>query len=449
MMNEKIMIVGGGLVGSLLSACLGKRGYTVDVYEKRPDYRQSGGPGGRSINLALSDRGWRALQQVGADEAVKPFAIPMYGRRLHAIDGKLDFQSYGKANQAIYSISRAGLNAKLIDIAEGYDNVNYHFSHACEEINLNAGEVIFTDTHQQHKKATADVIFGADGAFSAVRQQMQKMPRFNYSQYYLPHGYKELTIPPTAEGEFRMEKNALHIWPRKDFMLIALPNPDGSFTCTLFLAFEGSEDSFAALDSPKAVRHFFEKYFKDTLPLIPNLETEFFENPTSALVTVRCNPWIYDNRFALIGDASHAIVPFYGQGMNSGFEDCRVLNDMIDLHKNDWQRILPAYQQERVRNADAISDLALQNFIEMRDKVADKDFLLRKKIEAKINQRYPDKWIPLYSMVTFSHIPYADALAMGKKQEKVMDKVMQSENIHNNWENINTDAIIASLEAEG
>jgi kynurenine 3-monooxygenase len=266
--------------------------------------------------------------------------------------------------------------------------------------------------------------------------------RFEYNQHYIEAGYKELIIPPGDNGKFLMEKNALHIWPRGSFMMIALPNPDGNFTCTLFLPFEG-EKSFANLKTKDAVKAFFESEFPDAVPLMPSLLNDFFANPTSSLVTVKCFPWVFDNRVALIGDAAHAIVPFYGQGMNCGFEDCVVLNDLISKHDENWNKILPEYQELRKPDGDAIADLAIGNFIEMRDKTADPKFLLQKKIEARFNEKYPDKWIPLYSMVTYSpHIRYSKALSEGKRQQLIMDKIMALPDIESKWDSEEVEKMI-------
>ncbi len=428
-------ILGAGLVGSLLSVYMARRGYQVDVYERRPDLRKAGNYGGRSINLALSDRGFKALERVGLADAVREVGIPMYGRMMHHQDGRLVYQPYGKEGQAIYSVSRSGLNFRLMDLAEQEKSVNLHFNHRCAEVDVRNKKVTFehSETGASHQQAY-DLLFGSDGAFSALRGSMMKSDRFDYSQDYLPHGYKELTIHPDENGGFRMEKYALHIWPRGQYMLIALPNPDGSFTCTLFFPFEGNP-SFASLDTPEKVHAFFAEVFPDTLTLMPHLVEEYLSNPTSSLVTVHCSPWTFGGHTALIGDAAHAIVPFYGQGMNCGFEDCRVLDDLIHELGDDWSAVLPAYEQLRKPDGDAIARLAKDNFIEMRDLVADPDFLLRKKIEARIFEHFPDDWVPLYTMVTFSpDIRYSEALRRGKAQEKIMDEVMAMPDIHQTWD---------------
>ncbi|HRG58928.1 MAG TPA: NAD(P)/FAD-dependent oxidoreductase [Bacteroidia bacterium] len=433
--KKDITLIGAGLVGSLLSIYLAKKGYQVHVYERRNDMRKSSNYAGRSINLALSDRGWKALSEIGIANDIKEIAIPMYGRFLHALDGSTAFQPYGKEGQAIYSVSRAGINCKLMDLAESHQNVKLHFEMRCSGVDLKNNQAIFIDNNNTEHKIHSDLIFGSDGAFSAARlTQQTNIDRFDYQQFYIDCGYKELNIPAGPNGTFLLEKNALHIWPRGKYMMIALPNKDGSFTCTLFFPFEG-EKSFAALQTKEAVKTFFDAEFKDAVPLMPTLLDDFFNNPTSSLVTVKCFPWTVEDKLALIGDAAHAIVPFFGQGMNCGFEDCSVLNGLMEKHNNDWNKILPEFQNLRKPDSDAIADLAIGNFIEMRDLVADPMFLLRKKIEAKFNEKYPEKWIPAYSMVTFSpHIRYSEALKKGQFQDKIMDEVMQMPNITNTWD---------------
>ncbi|MCA6443718.1 MAG: FAD-dependent monooxygenase [Bacteroidetes bacterium] len=435
-MSKQITIVGAGLVGSLASIYLAKRGYKVSIYERRSDMRKVSMSAGKSINLALSDRGWKGLQGVGIADEIKKIAIPMYGRAIHNKDGSNTFQPYGKEDQAIYSVSRADINMKLMDLAEQHENVKIHFDSKCNSVNRQKKEAVFEHTtSNQLSNNKYDILLGADGAFSASRLNMQlTSDRFEYKQHYIDCGYKELIIPPGPNGEFLLEKNALHIWPRGSFMMIALPNPDGNFTCTLFMPFEG-EKSFDTLKTQDEVLNFFKSEFADAVPLMPTLLEDFFNNPTSSLVTVKCFPWTFDDSIALIGDAAHAIVPFYGQGMNCGFEDCVVLNNLIDRHNDNWELILKDYQNLRKPDGDAIADLAIANFIEMRDKTADPKFLLQKKIETKFSQKHPEKWIPLYSMVTYSpHIRYSEALRNGNKQQAIMDKVMNIPNIEQIWE---------------
>ncbi len=435
------------MVGSLLSILLSKRGYTVNVFERRSDMRKESMSAGRSINLALSDRGWRGLQKAGIADDIKKIAIPMYGRHIHHKDGSTLFQPYGKEDQAIYSVSRADINKKLMDLAEQQNKVNLQFNMRCLHVDRASMKSSFensTDEKIVHNQS--DLLFAADGAFSASRLAMQlQNDRFEYNQHYIDCGYKELIIPPGEGGSFKLEKNALHIWPRGSFMMIALPNPDGNFTCTLFLPFEG-EKSFKNLQSHDDVKSFFESEFPDAVPLMPTLLDDFFKNQTSSLVTVKCFPWTFDNKLALIGDAAHAIVPFYGQGMNCGFEDCVVLDELIEKHNENWEMIFPEYQHLRKPDGDAIADLAIANFVEMRDKTADPKFILQKKIEAKFSTKYPEKWIPLYTMVTYSpHIRYSTALKEGERQQGIMDKIMALPDIEKKWDSEEIENKLLSL----
>lgn len=444
---EKIAIVGAGLVGSLQAILMAKKGYQVTVFERRDDMRQYEMSAGRSINLALSNRGWKALELAGIKDEIEQIAIPMYGRMMHDEAGNQNFQAYGKEGEAIYSVSRGELNRKLMDAAESFENVKFHFNMRCEDVELDEAKLHFSDLDNKHHEFQFDRIFATDGAFSAVRGKLQKTDRFDYSQMYLPHGYKELSIPPDKTGKHQIDKNALHIWPRGEFMLIALANEDGSFTCTLFFPFEG-EKSFNSLKTAESVLAFFKETFPDALALMPNLKEEYFENPTSSLVTIRCQPWNYHSKILLMGDSSHAIVPFYGQGMNSGFEDCTVFDEIFESSNRNWDVAFPDFARKRKPDADAISELALYNFIEMRDLVADEKFLLQKKIEKRIFEKHPDQWMPLYSQVTFSHIPYAQALAAGKKQQAIMEKVMQRADIKETWDSDAVEEeILAAIEA--
>lgn len=443
-MGKNINIVGAGLVGSLLSIYLAKRGHKINIYERRPDMRKANISAGKSINLALSDRGWRGLEGVGIADDIKKIAIPMYGRFIHNKNGTTAFFPYGKKDQAIYSVSRADINMKLMDLAEQQPGVKIHFNERC--VNIDRANLTAHFEHNETKKATtttSDLLFGADGAFAASRLNMQlSSDRFEYNQHYIEAGYKELIIPPGKNGEFLLEKNALHIWPRGSFMMIALPNPDGNFTCTLFLPFEG-EKSFANLKTKEAVKKFFDEEFPSAVPLMPTLLEDFMNNPVSSLVTVKCFPWTFDNKIGLIGDAAHAIVPFYGQGMNCGFEDCVVLDELMSKHNENWENILNEYQLLRKPDSDAIADLAIANFVEMRDKTADPVFLLQKKIEARFSEKHPDKWIPLYTMVTFSpKIRYSKALQEGNKQQSIMDKIMTMPDIDKKWDSDEVEKLI-------
>lgn len=418
-MKDKISIVGAGLVGSLLAVILKKKGFEVQVFEKRFDPRKSNVDAGRSINLALSHRGIRPLKLAGVFESIEPYLIPMNGRMMHDESGNLTFQPYGKEGQFINSVSRAQLNQLLVERAEEA-GVEVLFDHKCTDVDFDANTIEF----ENGKKVSSDLIIGTDGAFSAIRKKLQFTDRFNFSQHYIEHGYKELCIEP-KNNDFGLEPNYLHIWPRGNFMLIALPNNDKTFTCTLFFPFEGNP-SFDSLFSKEEVDSFFEKYFKDAKELMPDITEQFFSNPTSSLITTKCEPW-HKNRSILLGDAAHAIVPFYGQGMNSGFEDVRIFIEMAEELNWNWDDILPQYSSERRKDADAISELALHNFIEMRDHVGDPDFLKRKKLEGQIQEKYPKEWIPLYSMVTFSDLPYSEALRLGKIQKQVMDEFLSDD----------------------
>jgi len=432
MANQKqVGIIGGGLVGSLMSLYLADRGFQVSVFERRQDPRIHKIDGGRSINLALSRRGIRALEEVGLGHVLQQTAIPMMGRMMHDVSSNLTFQPYGKEGQFINSVSRTELNKLLIDAAESR-GIQFYFEHRCVEIDM-IQTVVTLQSGQSTFNKKLGAIIGADGAFSTARLAMQLTDRFDYSQDFIDHGYKEFHIPATEEGGFAMDKNALHIWPRESYMLIALPNLDGSFTGTLFFPFQG-DLSFESLHDADAFEAFFKRVFPDVSRLIPDLRDQFAENPTSSLVTVRCYPWHINQTF-LIGDAAHAIVPFYGQGMNAGFEDCHVLNGLLGKFDNDLDLALPAFERSRKPDTDAIADLALDNFIEMRDLVADAEFLLRKKIEAKIHQLYPTRWIPLYSMVTFHEdIGYSEAVQRGLQQKKIMDRIMSVPDIATIWQ---------------
>ena len=431
--KSAITIAGAGPVGALLAVVLGRAGFNVKLFESRPDSRKQSIYQGKSINIALSDRGWLALEAVGIDEQIREHAIPMSKRVMHGMDGTLTAQSYGKDGQAIWSVSRSGINEQLLDLAEQEATVEVFFEQRLRDVDFSNASASFS--HQDSSsEVQADYLFGADGAYSKVRRLAQETPRFSYSQSFMPQCYIELTIPPNADGSFKMEKEALHIWPRKDFMLIALPNPDGSFTCTLFLNYEG-DVSFAALTEQSSVTKFFNHNFPDAIPLLENPVEEFMQKSANPLFLVHVDPWVINNKVALIGDAAHAMVPFYGQGMNCGFEDCRELGALLEQYYGDWKKIFTAYHHRRKANADAITELARRNFVEMSDLSGDPKFLLQKKIEAKFHQMYPELWTPLYSMVTFSpHLPYADALAIGEQQKTIMQQIMQIPDIESCWQ---------------
>jgi kynurenine 3-monooxygenase len=446
MKNNNISILGAGLIGSLLGIFLKQRGLDVSIFEKRFDLRQQVSEGfGRSINMALSDRGWKAIEKTGLQQQVKSLTIPMYGRRIHDEHGNTTILPYGKDHQAIYSISRSMFNELLMNEAEKA-GVDFQFGHKCEDVDINSHVLRFSLSDGQMKMINGGVIIGADGAYSTLRNAMQKQMRFNSSQHYISHGYKELSIPPTASSEFAMDPNALHIWPRGRFMLIALPNIDRSFTCTLFLPFEGNKVCFDNINDERDVVTIFKTYFDDAYQMMPNLVEEYFKNPTSALINIKCYPWTKNNNL-LLGDAAHAMVPFFGQGMNCGFEDCYELNSLIEKYgTTSWDLIFGKFQKGRKPDTDAISQMAMNNFTEMRDSVSDPKFIIRKKIEAKLHELFPEEWIPLYTMVTFTDMRYSEAYLQGKLQESIMDKVMADPLITQNWHNLDYENIIHRVE---
>ena len=408
-----------------MSIYLGRRGYKVEVYDKLPDIRNASIPAGRSINLALANRGIRALQQVGIMDKVEQLLIPMKGRMLHDVEGKLTLQPYGqKPEEVIYSVSRAGLVSLLRDEAEATGNVTFNFQHKLVNIDPEQKTINIkneqTDEEQRH---SYEVLLGADGAGSKTRRTLEQLGVQGFSSDLLEHSYKELTIPAGASNPFQTEKEALHIWPRGGYMLIALPNLDGSFTVTLFMPNKGPV-SFEAFKDKAQVEAFFKEQFSDVLELIPSLADDYFTNPTGVLGTVRSEHWNYKD-ILLFGDASHAIVPFHGQGMNCGFEDCSELNRLLNKHADDWSSIINEFSEVRRDNANAIADMALENYVEMRDSVRDPKFQLKKAIAFKLEELYPTQFIPRYSMVMFRHIPYAEAFRRGKVQSNILSKLVQ------------------------
>lgn len=427
---REVTILGAGLVGSLLAIILKKKGYEVNLYERRPDMRAASMSAGKSINLAMSHRGWKALELAGLKSEMEALAIPMHGRYLHQPDGGTAFQPYSKNNDAIYSVSRGDLNKKLMSLAE-QSGAKLYFEHRCTQVDVATNTIHFELPDKSQKVVQADLLFGADGAFSALRDSYTRLTRVSSDQSYLEYGYKELCILPGKNGEFMMEKNALHIWPRGNYMLIALPNTDATFTCTLFMPFEGPI-SFEKLQTPEQVTTFFDQHFADAKALMPALLDDFFTNPTAALVTTHISKWHHTDKSALIGDAAHAIVPFYGQGMNAGFEDCTVLSSLIDKHGQDWATILQAYDAARKPNGDAVANLALMNFIEMRDKVAVPAFLERKKIEKELGKLFPEQFVSVYEMVSFSHTPYNTAIQCIQAQDDLLERIMNEGDFFSN-----------------
>ena len=431
-MKKEVTIVGAGLVGSLCSLYMTKRGYIVNVFERRKDLRSEIITAGKSINLALSTRGWTALKKAGVESEVKKIAIPVYKRVMHDVKGKLTDQPYGNEGQCIYSVSRVLMNLLMIDLAEK-NGANLNFNEKCIDVDFTKNEVIFENTLTKNRKwVNSDFIIGADGAFSNVRKKMVDKYNHHYEYNEIDHDYKELLIPADKNGGYLIEKNALHIWPRGEFMLMALANLDGSFTCTLFAPKKG-KNSFEGLNNKKEVENYFKRLFPDFFKMVPNLYEQWQTNPTSNLGIIRTYPWYAGNSTLLIGDSAHATVPFYGQGMNCGFEDCRILDELLDKNNEDINECIKIFSEIRKPNGDGLQDLSMHNFIVMRDKTADPMFLLQKKIEKKFSNLYPKKWIPLYSMVSFSNISYEKAWDIGMKQEKIMKEIMKIKNIEKVW----------------
>lgn len=417
--KEHILIIGAGLCGTMLAIRLAQRGYQVSLYESRADMRTHLVDGGRSINLALSARGLMALDMIGMKEEILKMCIPMHGRMIHNVDGSTRLSRYsGRQEDYINSVSRPGLNTALINKGEEYDNLSIHFNTKCTHVDLENSHAHF-NTPDGPIEVSADIIIGTDGAGSAVRgSMMKKTPQllFNFSQHFLRSGYKELTIPPGEGGSHRIEKNALHIWPRGHFMMIALPNMDGSFTVTLFHPYEG-EAGFNTLNNEEKLLSFFQQYYPDSMKHMPELWEDYADNPVGILGTIKCYPWQAYGKNLIMGDAAHAIVPFYGQGMNASFEDVRIFDETLDAHEGDWPAILHNFQEARYRNTDAIADLAIDNFYEMQDKVDDEDFIRKRQLEMKLEQQYQN-YYSKYSLVTFRpEMPYEEAMIRGRKQD--------------------------------
>jgi kynurenine 3-monooxygenase len=440
---KQATIIGSGLVGSLWAIYLSKAGYKVRIVERRSDMRKEKISAGKSINLATSFRGWKALDEMEIGNEIRKIAIPMYGRTMHDLNGNKTYQPYGINNQAIFSVSRGEINCKLMDIAEQKGNAEISFNEECIGADLKNGIVHLKNTQTgKISEIKSDVVFGTDGAFSAIRYNaMQKLDRFNYSQNYIEDGYREILLPANPDGSYKLDKNTLHIWPRGRFMLIALPNFDGSFTCTLFMPHEGHEYCFNNLTSKDKVEAFFKEVFPNFFEMMPNIADAWEDHPLSSLAIIRCFPWTY-GKTALMGDAAHATVPFFGQGMNAGFEDCSVMYSLMKKHNEDWDKVFKDYELLRKPNGDAVQDLSLLNYIVMRDKVADPAFQLQQKVERRIAELYPGKYFPMYSMVSFSDIEYQVALKQGKEQDEMIQGLIKKNNINNDTNNEIIDEII-------
>jgi kynurenine 3-monooxygenase len=426
MTAKDITLVGAGLVGSLLAVSLARRGYAVTIYERRPDLRQAKISAGRSINMALANRGMVALERAGLLDDIRPILLPMAGRMLHDENGRLSYLPYGhRPEEVIYSVSRNGLNARLLDAAQA-EGATIHFEHNCRDVNFDSGTLsVLDETTGTLRELPFERVMGTDGSASRVREAILRATGGHGEEEPLGHGYKELCILPDADGNFRMDSRSLHIWPRGEFMLIALPNPERTFTCTLFLPNTGPE-SFESLTTPETVNIFFARNFPDAQAMMPDLTEQFFANPLGSLGTVRCDRWSYRDRALLLGDAAHAIVPFHGQGMNCGFEDVIALDQCLELEKDDWERVFERFYALRKPNADAIADMALENYVEMRATVRDPKFALKKALAFALEDRFGPRFIPRYSMVMFHTMPYAEAKARGAIQEEILDRLTRA-----------------------
>ncbi len=418
--KEHITLVGAGLSGPVMATYLSSLGFSINVYEARSDMRKISTSAGRSINLALSARGIRALKDIGVFKKIEPDLIPMSGRMIHDANGNMNFQPYGqKRNEVIFSVSRSNLNKKLMNYAESTNLVNFYFNHELKNIDLKKSELSFNNND-----IPFSVVLGSDGASSIVRDFMGKYSNATITKKPLGHGYKELTILPSSTGEFQMESNSLHIWPRGKFMLIALPNSDKSFTCTLFLPMEGI-NSFHHLNTEDKVLDFFQKYFPDTLNLIPNLPYEFLKRPVGKLGSIYCNKWNYKGIAAIFGDAAHTIVPFFGQGMNASLQDCTVMCSLVNKYNGNWDKIFSRFSEIQVANGYAIADMALENYIEMRDSVNDPNYKIKRELEFELENKFWDRFVPRYSMVSFHEIPYSEVFKRGATQSRLMESYIK------------------------
>jgi len=426
--KEKFTLIGAGLAGPLMATYLAKKGYFVEIFEQRPDMRKESISAGRSINLALSIRGIHALKEIGLYEKIEPQTIPMKGRMIHDLDGKTHLQPYGqKDDETIFSVSRRQLNMDLMTLAEETGNVSIRFNHQLLSADLDQNELIFqlSDSSEEIKSSFNKVI-GCDGSASILRRAIINKTNAHYIKKPLGHGYKELIIPPSKHEKFQIEPNALHIWPRGKYMLIALPNTDFSFTCTLFFPMTG-ENSFETVITEKDILNLFQSQFPDAVKLMPTIVEDFQSNPTGDLASVYCEPWHFENKALLIGDAAHAVVPFFGQGMNASFQDCSVLNQLIGQHADDWTAIFNDFSTTQVENGHAIADMAIENYLEMRDHVNNPDYKKRRNIELKLERMFPDRFIPRYSMVSFHQMPYSEVYAKGNLQYKLIDEVLKTD----------------------
>jgi len=430
--DQTITLIGAGLVGSLLAVLLAKRGFKVEIFECRPDMRKQTISAGRSINLALANRGIYPLEQAGLMDKVAPILTTMKGRMVHDLDGKTNFQSYGqRPEEVIYSVSRGDLNKICLDAAEETGLVTMHFQQRCEQVDFDNNTIqLLNEQTGETRLHHFQQIIGTDGSASAVRDAIHKIESTQHDILQLGHSYKELCIPPNKNGEFQIDGHSLHIWPRGGFMLIALPNEDASFTVTLFMPNEG-EISFESINTKERVRDFFQQYFKQAAELMPELLTDFFENPTGHLATVKCAPWHYQHKALLLGDAAHAVVPFHGQGMNCGFEDALDLVETIckqhqDNDEINWKNIFSQVDKNRKINGDAIADMAIENYVTMRDSVTDKKFILRNELAFELENRFPEYFCPRYSMVMFHRLPYAEAKQRGSIQEEILTELTEN-----------------------
>lgn len=421
---ERVCVVGAGLVGSLLSNFLAREGYDVHLFDRQSDPRRGRRATGRSINLTVCERGFAALDRVGAGDRVREISVPCYGRYIHSVDGTVDYQPYGNHREAIHSVARNEINDVLIDLALAQPGIHVHFEEKCLEVDLETPELTFQSLRNDEiTRFRADRLIGADGANSRVRAAMQLVPGFRQRQEFFEQAYKEISVPAAPSGDWALPADAIHIWPRRHYMLIGFPNRDRTFTFALHMPFEG-EPSFASIRTPEALLELFRRSFPDALPYVPNLVEDYFGRPESKMITVRCAPWTQGDKVALIGDAAHAIVPSYGQGANCGFEDCSVLYDCLLGANGDWGQALRDYEASRKPNADAIADLALEHFHELRDFVGSSEFLLRKELERWVNDLYPDRYAPLYSLISFTNVPYAEAMRQDREQRTLVDRLL-------------------------